>query len=313
MDIINLPELEVVATRFLGGLGGSPLSFPSDLESSDRPIIQFTCESSETSTVESICLPIPANITTADGGDYGNLGLTKAAALASAIEAGYAGNKGFNAGAFANEGVSQIEAMGTTGSMMALLKTEGQENLADVAGLASGQVVNARTNAAFAGNQFRNFQFQFSLIPRSRQEADNINNIVKTFRYNAYAKELNGGKTMLAYPPLWTIKFLDSDMNELKHVPRIFKSYLTGFTSSINSIDNAWRYDNTPLEVNISMTFQESKVLTRNEILSLEENGDRFNYDLGDLSSLTGRLSGAIGGLKDSVKEKFANVFNNKR
>lgn len=309
----TLPSLEAVADRiasqFLGGHGGSPLSFPSDLESNGRPIIQFTCEASDTSSVESICLPIPANITTVDSGDYGGLGLTKAAAIASVLQAGLGAGSDVKGALTAGTGAikEEFSKLGDVGGAMAFLKSEGQDDLSNITGLASGQVINARTNASFTGNQFRTFSFQFSLVPRSRQEADSINNIVKAFRYNTYAKEQNGGKTMLAYPPLWTIKFLDSDMNELEHVPKIFKSYLTTFTSSINSLDNSWRRDNTPLEVNISMSFQESKVLTRDEILSLEENSERFNYDLGDLSSVSGKL---IDGAKKIVEGGYNKITN---
>ena len=89
---------------------------------------------------------------------------------------------------------------------------------------------------------------------------------------------------MLQYPSLWHIEFLSPDMTELQYIPKIFSCYITGAGTTINSTDNTYRNDYSPHEVDVSVQFQESKILTRNEIEDLEANSNRANADTAYIS-----------------------------
>ena len=65
----------------------------------------------------------------------------------------------------------------------------------------------------------------------------------------------------------------------MQYIPKIFTCYLTGFTTTINSSANTYRKDMSPYEIDVSCQFQESKVLTRNELEDLELNNNRENSD----------------------------------
>ena len=68
-------------------------------------------------------------------------------------------------------------------------------------------------------------------------------------------------------------------MTELEFMPKIFSCYITGFTTTVNQTDNTFRTDYSPHEIDISVQFQESKILTRNELEDLENNSNRSNAD----------------------------------
>ena len=156
---------------------------------------------------------------------------------------------------------------------------EPVDQTSQVIGLAAKQVVNPRTNTTFSGNTLRNFQFDFKMIGQSPAEVRAIDRIQNTFRNNTYASEVGGRKLLLQYPPQWHVEFLDSNMNELEFMPKIFACYLTTAACTINAENNVWRTDLSPHEVSISLSFQETKILTRNEIEDLELNSNRENTD----------------------------------
>ena len=138
--------------------------------------------------------------------------------------------------------------------------------------------MNPNTNTTFGGNTIRNFQFQFKLIARSQAESEEIRKIHNKFRAFTYAdSRSNAQNLILAYPPTWTIKFLDTAKKENKFIPKIFSCYLTGFTSTLNPTVNMFHDDGSPLEVDISLQYQETRVLTRADIDDLEAGllGDR--------------------------------------
>ena len=103
---------------------------------------------------------------------------------------------------------------------------------------------------------------------------------------------------MLSYPPQWIIRFVDSNQDELEYIPKIYTCYLTGVNTVINSSSNTFRrQDLSPYEIDISLQFQETKVLTRSEIVALEEKGDRSNI-----------LDSNFAQLLSDTKEKAGNI-----
>ena len=52
-------------------------------------------------------------------------------------------------------------------------------------------------------------------------------------------------------------------------LPSIFASYLQNFNATFNTTAPTWYKDGAPLEVDISMTYQESRALERNDIENL--------------------------------------------
>ena len=269
----ELPPLTVTGTR------PTIMQFPSDLAESKRPYIRFACEPYEGSQPKKfIHFPCPPGISFGDGGSYTtiDLGLMAEGIKALTAEGGDAGDKVM---ALGKQALAEAEAIGTPGALILIGRKLGAENFATATEFANKSVRNPRTNTAFSGNTLRNFQFSFKLIGRTIAEVNTINDIQNTFREEVYAAKLgNGSSFMLKYPNQWTIQFIDPrDGKEMKYIPKIYTSYLTAASTVVNSTSNTFRKDDmSPYEIDISLSFQETKILTRDEIILLKD-GNRTN------------------------------------
>lgn len=145
----------------------------------------------------------------------------------------------------------------------------------DYVGLKSGVITNPNTNTAFEGNGIRSFSFNFKLVAKSQEESQIIRKIHETFRFFSYA-DLNteDSNLFISYPAQWTIRFLDmgtaSSGQENQYIPGIWSCYLTSVGSTFNASSNMYFSDNAPIEVDISLTFQETRVLNRNDMMKIK-------------------------------------------
>ena len=286
-DFKILDTLHSVRDSAAGVLGGNfgttgttLMQFPSDLGEANRPYIRFKCESYEADkSLKIINLPCPAGISFSDGGSYTTVDVGTIATLLPAVMSAGAGPMEM-AKALGRAAQREAKGLGAMGATILLARMVGADQVATGIEFANKSVRNPRTNAAFSGNTLRNYQFNFKLIGRNSGEVRTIDNIQNTFREQVYAEKLNGSSSfMLKYPNQWTVQFIDpsSPGTEMEYMPKIYTCYLTTFNTVINSTANAFREDSSPYEVDISLQFQETKILTRDEIIKLEKNGDRTN------------------------------------
>jgi hypothetical protein len=125
------------------------------------------------------------------------------------------------------------------------------------------------------------------MIAKSQKEADEIRKIHNKFRAFTYADSKNNAQNLtLSYPPVWTIKFLDGNKNENRYIPKIYSCYCTALDSTYNATANLFHEDGAPIEVDVVITFQETRALTRTDINDMEAglNGDRGVDDNGNPS-----------------------------
>ena len=173
-------------------------------------------------------------------------------------------------------------------------------------------IMDPRINTRFTGNGMRNFSFNFKMIATSEQESIIVKDIYNAFRRYSYAKRI--GAIALSYPPLWTIKFLTAPGNggaENKFIPKIRQCYLNNVGTTYNATNNSWRTNNAPLEVDLTLAFQETQVLTRDDIRKLEgENVDRTGGgEVGFLNSLQGNFKKSVNKKLDSLKNEVRDIF----
>jgi|11BtaG_2_1085332.scaffolds.fasta_scaffold00738_4 hypothetical protein len=272
------------------------ISFPRDLEELGRPYVQFSCMKEG----RNIFLPMPAGITIADGGEYSTINTATMSALAQTARAGVDAITGQGGGALdaaramAKDIGNQAFSGGGIGAAILLSKKMGLNDLADTASFAGKMVVNPRTNVSFSGNNLRQFGFKFTLIGRDKSEVNAIDAIQNTFRNQVYASEMDNEKLLLKYPNQWQIKFFSPDKpgKELDYIPKIYTSYLTSCSVAVNPSSPRFRTDNSPYELTIDLAFQETKILTRDEIQRLE-NGDRTNREADDIAKI-GKEAGSV-------------------
>ena len=126
----------------------------------------------------------------------------------------------------------------------------------------SGAAINTRTDTAFDKMTYRTHEFTFSLIPRTRQEADNIDAILNILHYYSlpdYGDNNNLFNFMIGYP----YEFVITMFNET-HINKIERSVLTGMTVDHAGGDViAFATDYYPAATALTLSFKEVRLLGR--------------------------------------------------
>ena len=151
------------------------------------------------------------------------------------------------------------KGMGNTG-MATLLATGIGGNKAAAAGIQMGVAANPYIATAFESTTLRSFGFTFKCVPESSEDVRLIENLFRKFMY---PKELDA--IALQYPPIFRIKFYNGE-EENKFMPMILDSYLINLTTTYNETSNMFHGDGAPVETSMSITFQETKALTRDDL-----------------------------------------------
>lgn len=245
----------------------SNLIFPLEVGNQpERPLIKFTAYDRRDGNADQhhIYLPSPSGISFTEQADFSTIDLGVVAATA----------------------VSASQANGAMATMGAIGKGIGgffggaSKNLASMAGageqfdFAEKTVKNPNTNTTFKANGMRNFSFAFKLVARNQKESEVIRKIHSKFRHFTYAARKGGSSNFIVdFPPVWTIRFMDQgkdSLSENTYIPRIFSCYLTQCNSTFNADANIYFNDKAPLVIDMNMTYQETRALTRNDIEDME-------------------------------------------
>ena len=135
--------------------------------------------------------------------------------------------------------------------------------------MGAGQVVSNRMELAFKKLEKRNFQFNFKMIPKSREEADEIRKIVYAFRANM-APEMVGtfGRTFRV-PNTFDIQYMYNGQ-ENQYLHKISTCFLENFTVTYGG-DRYRTFEPNdegapPVETNIQANFREIELITRERI-----------------------------------------------
>lgn len=235
-----------------------------------------------------IRLPMPSNLSTDYNPDYSvaNLGSIAGMALKPAEQSMYglnsmggsaalgqnlAGLVGGNLGAAgsiltgtaASAGVSRVgSAVNAAGSAI------GAESLfAAALKVAGGVAVNPHKIVLFTGVNFREHQFSWKLSPKNREESNRIKSIVDSFVYYSHPQYVAGG-LFFKYPEYFNIKFRHPDYL-FEMLPSVCKDVRVnfhgqGYPGYIRDSDG--RGPPAPIEVEISLTFQEIEIVTKDNL-----------------------------------------------
>lgn len=248
--------------------------FPSNLGEGghgSRPFTHFKAITPQ-GTGEDIFLPIPAGLSFNDGGNYGTIDM---GALGAFFDASYSmqdhsqdGEKTSIASHVGSIAREMSKAMvGTAANQIAGTLMPGTHAKAMAA---MKLVPNPSQSVTFSGNTLREFNFQFTLVGRSEKDTETIRTIHNTFRTNVYPEATrNEINVFLEYPPVWNIRFINGaspNKPENEWLPKIHQCYLTLLTTNINPSALMYKVDYSPAELQLSLTFQETRTLMRYDI-----------------------------------------------
>lgn len=200
------------------------------------------------------------------------MGAVTGAVVGSAIAEGksFMGGSGMSSGMADILAQKRIAKMGAAGAAVAGGMTA-----------ASKVTTNPNTKAMFKDVPLRSFSFNFTLVPTSAREAQEIDNIVKLFRTELYPTTLAAGKIRVGYkfPNRFKIT-LKSGISEKKQNRSIEKhnmfnremgvrflpTYLTSFGAVYNAGSSMIHNDGHFNQVDISLAFTETRALTKADV-----------------------------------------------
>lgn len=167
----------------------------------------------------------------------------------------------------ANNNVSGLTAA-TVVSRLATQFTPTE--VANAFNIAAGVTVNPNTRSTFRGVNLREYTFQFKFLPKTRKEANDVEKIINLFRTFAYPEtiEIGGVAAGYKFPDLFKIDIRvqmgegkDTIVgNKLKHC------YLRSISTNYNPTSMTFHTDGRPVEIDLSLSFQEETTLSRKDI-----------------------------------------------
>tara|TARA_Y100000817_G_scaffold269311_1_gene226790 strand:+ start:991 stop:2214 length:1224 start_codon:yes stop_codon:yes gene_type:complete len=137
----------------------------------------------------------------------------------------------------------------------------GNEAIADLVRKDRGLGLNPNFELFFRGVQPRTFSFDFKLAPKNAEEAREIAKIVRIFKMNSAPGTLPGaeGIRYWTYPRLFEIEYWNSVVTH-----KIKPCGLTQIAVNYGGDGtNHTHYDGYPLQTDLTLTFTESQLLTR--------------------------------------------------
>lgn len=154
--------------------------------------------------------------------------------------------------------------------------------------------VDPNIRTLFRGVGIRNFQFQFKFLASSKDEAQEVENIIKRFRYYAYPESIlltqeanftvgfkfpNPFQIYVKYRGKPTPIYSTNEETEEKYIsgvdfpesvqigPKLKTCYLTNVTTNYNPTTMAFHADGKPVEIDLSLSFTEQTTLNRKDIV----------------------------------------------
>ena len=266
-----------------GGVTNSPEIIDKISEEGRNLITKQLVDTSE-GTLATIYLYAPSSIQFADGLAYDNQEMgVMAAAFFDAADAATAQNREMTTlESFAN----------VTGGVIAGAVTEvgKRSGFSQQARLRAGVARNPRTEMLFRSPTMRQLSLSWKLMPTNDQESETIFAMINKMRQHAYPSIGTTGKKMnMAFPDIFQVDFVNKSGGKAKMI-QFAKAYCTAINTTYGSSGPAFFKGGKPVEIDLTMTFQEAEIQTRESLMALDGGGPSG----GPASASTGS-SGIIG------------------
>ena len=149
-----------------------------------------------------------------------------------------------------------LQAAVTEGSKAAGIKQLGRQAL--------GVARNPRTEMLFKAPSLRQLSLTWKLMPTNEQESDTIYNMIQCMRAHAYPAT-GGSEVTFSFPDIFQIDFISQSGGRSQMI-KFAKAYCTSVTTNYGASGPAFFKGGKPVEIDLTMTFQETVVQTRETI-----------------------------------------------
>lgn len=269
------------------GAGNGVFKFPLDVEQYNRIIIVSKSRNSGIKPIM-LHLPIPPSLPVADSHGFSSMNLGQIGSVGQSVLDNV--SKAANEGKITQSVIDGIAgtAKGVAGQFSGLrnntVKAAALAQIANKAGIVPSGIITAAAEAAmynqrsvlnpntvtnYTGSTVRGISLTFKLVASSEQESNDIRDMVYLLRQHSYPA---GNNIVLEYPSEFTLKFLKANSSEINpYISPLYTCYLRDMSVAYNGSSNSFYENGAPLEVDITVGFQETKALTRDDLESMAE------------------------------------------
>ena len=142
--------------------------------------------------------------------------------------------------------------------------------IGDVILKGKGYAINPQLQMIFRGVGFRSFQLSFTFTPNSLEESQEVDNIIKTFKYH-FSPGFEAGKTdstqsmFLTSPSLFNVQF-KIGQNENQYAPKYGDCVLADIDVNYAPNGFAVHENGAPVQTTLNLTFKEIVIVDRDKI-----------------------------------------------
>jgi hypothetical protein len=246
------------------------LSFPKDLPQQQFMSLRFVkyvkrnINDRKTITDKKfIALPIPNNLVDSFTVDYDTKGLGPVLGAFTETATGGGLNPLADAGAaFGLQALSNYASNLSVGGQKIF---GGSEDLLRAGSAISGVAINPFLTVTFKNPQFKNHSFSWKLIPRNKEESDEIRKIIQAIKYHMSPGLLTRSGVFFTYPEMVIIKLHPNDDYTYKFKPCVIKSFDVNYAPA--GAPSFYWYNGAPTAVEIKMSLQEIEYFTKLDYL----------------------------------------------
>jgi hypothetical protein len=159
---------------------------------------------------------------------------------------------------------SSIGQAALTAATTAALKTPG---LGDYTSAQTGLATNPKKEQIFKGVKYRDFTLSYKFYPRSSDEANNINQIINAFKLHMHPEFKDAYNFLYIYPSEFDIYYYNNGQENLnlhRHTSVVLTDLDVAYTPQ--GVFTAFS-DGMPTQINVSLSFRELALLTKDNIL----------------------------------------------
>ena len=226
--------------------------------------------------ISTVLLPIPSNVQDGNSVSYQDSQMNSITAAAvggtsqAMKDAGAevaAGNFRKAAEAVKGAAVSAIDQSGLTmGNAQDLITRKLAADAVNIFGAnvtleqimsrQTGEIFNPNMELLFSGPTLRAFKFQFKMMPRNRDESDQVKRIIRTFKKNM-APKTNRSNLFLNTPNIFELRYRQGE-SEHKFLHKFKQCVLQDLQINYTGEGNYATYDDgTPISMVMDLTFKE--------------------------------------------------------
>ena len=210
---------------------------------------------------------MPTNAKVSYGAEYTDT--TMGAAVPGIIEA-LMGNVGLDEAV--DNAMSEVGAATERAGLKALTEIPGLAGAVEAAEMAKGVVMADRMELVFKGIGKRKFTFEFKMMPRSQDEADEIQRIIYAFKFNMLPEFVGGPKSRrMTVPNTFDIQYMYQNA-ENNYLNKISTCYLetmdvTYGGARYKTFDSSPTMAGAPpVETTMTLSFIEQEIITRERV-----------------------------------------------